>query len=902
MEKFNVFHDATTNLLMTYLAWMTYAMLLLMLATIIVHYLSISAIGSGIPEVKVILQGVNVEKHLTFRTLVSKLIGLMLAIGSGFPIGKEGPFVHMGSVVAHLMRRLVIGIKPAYANESRSNELLAAGCAAGVAATFSAPVGGSLEILLGQGVLFSIEVTTAYFAVRDYWRGFFAAACGAATFSLLRVWIHPFEVTVAALFQTKFRHQSYYPEELLIFALIGIICGLASAIFILIHRRYVLFLRRNNYMKQLFQRHWIVYPLTISMIYATITYPYGFGQYITGQTVFARSLLDFFANCTWHVSPLHAEACNEFLIARWKVHDSVFIELIIFVIGFYFLAIVASTLPVPAGIFMPAFVIGAAIGRLIGEFVALIYPHGFREDQQLLILPGIYSVVGAVSFCGGVTHTVSVSVIAFELTGQLLHILPVMIAVILANIVCSSLQPSFFESIIKIKHLPYFPDIPKLTSWAHEICVGQIMVKNVKFLTKQNTYYELQELLSSPQKLLAYPLVDNESSMILLGSVSRENLLQMLHRIVGDEARHAEYLRRIQSPNQLSEGAFDPPKFYMGCISSKVSYADQNKQSSQEAQPPPNESPNTESRRGSLLKTSLSDCDMRKSCRAESKKESSDEVTYNRLTKSYSGHDIRGTLGNMFEKISHTFRTWKRSEDLTGEERQIWEKQQLSKIIDYSETIIDSAPFQLVENTSLYKVHSIFSLLGIRRAYVTKYGVLIGVVAAKEIVTAFERMQAGTLTTTSRKPAGDEQERRSSEHGETGLLEDESSESESDNEDLILPRVEFDKSTASEILEAKFAAMRASSMSRFYCLSDRNRRKSYPNFVRKSREKPVSRSIERRNYDGMLKLRSSMDEQVVKQKLDEIIRNPQILKSDSPKQTTQFDIERGVTRIPCTGE
>lgn len=60
----------------------------------------------------------------------------------------------------------------------------------------------------------------------------------------------------------------------------------------------------------------------------------------------------------------------------------------------YFLVIIASTLPVPAGIFMPAFVIGAAIGRFIGELMALGYPHGFRNDRQLLILPGIYSVVG----------------------------------------------------------------------------------------------------------------------------------------------------------------------------------------------------------------------------------------------------------------------------------------------------------------------------------------------------------------------------------------------------------------------------------------------------------------------------------------------------------------------------
>lgn len=70
-------------------------------------------------------------------------------------------------------------------------------------------------------------------------------------------------------------------------------------------------------------------------------------------------------------------------------------------------------------------------------------------------------------------------------------------------------------------------------------------------------------------------------------------------------------------------------------------------------------------------------------------------------------------------------------------QRRIWEQEQLSKEIDYSQTIIDPAPFQLVEDTSLYKVHSIFSMLGIRRAYVTKCGVLVGVVAVKEVSKRF---------------------------------------------------------------------------------------------------------------------------------------------------------------------
>lgn len=59
--------------------------------------------------------------------------------------------------------------------------MLSAACAIGVASTFYSPIGG---------VLFSIEVTSVYFAVRNYWRGFFAACCGASVWRLLVVWIN----------------------------------------------------------------------------------------------------------------------------------------------------------------------------------------------------------------------------------------------------------------------------------------------------------------------------------------------------------------------------------------------------------------------------------------------------------------------------------------------------------------------------------------------------------------------------------------------------------------------------------------------------------------------------------------------------------------------------------------
>lgn len=53
--------------------------------------------------------------------------------------------------------------------------------------------------------------------------------------------------------------------------------------------------------------------------------------------------------------------------------------------------------------------------------------------------------------------------------------------------------------------------------------------------------------------------------------------------------------------------------------------------------------------------------------------------------------------------------------------------------IDIDDMGIDSAPFQLVLGTSLFKVHTLFSLLGLNHAYVTHRGQLIGVVALREL-------------------------------------------------------------------------------------------------------------------------------------------------------------------------
>lgn len=135
---------------------------------------------------------------------------------------------------------MVTSFQAIYENESRHCEMLAAACAVGVGSCFAAPVGGNsnsmlrcaqkmfiimkfifIFIFIFQGVLFSIEVTTTYFAVRNYWRGFFAAVCGATVFRLLAVWFQTAD-TVTAVFATDFASEfPFDPQELFVFALIG---------------------------------------------------------------------------------------------------------------------------------------------------------------------------------------------------------------------------------------------------------------------------------------------------------------------------------------------------------------------------------------------------------------------------------------------------------------------------------------------------------------------------------------------------------------------------------------------------------------------------------------------------------------------------------------------------------
>merc|ERR1719187_2631153 len=442
--------DLMPNIVLQFVAWVVLPVFLVLFSTGFVHVVAPQAIGSGIPEMKTILRGVVLKEYLTFRTLVAKVVGLTATPGSGMPLGKEGPFVHIASIVATLLTKLVTSFQGIYANESRNSEMLAAACAVGVACCFGSPIGG---------VLFSIEVTSVYFAVRNYWRGFFAAIIGAITFRLLSI-VFEDEETIVAMFRTGFKMDfPYDPQELLVFTIIGVCCGLGGALYVYMHRRYVLWMRGNKKLTKFLQKNRFIYPFLVSLLISALSFPGGPGMFQAADITTHEQIEHLFSNYTWTSRSTDLQVDQHAHVKHWTAgSDSVFVNLALYILSTFFLSILASTLPVPTGVLIPTFKVGAAFGRLVGEAMHVWFPDGVRYNGIVsYILPGGYATVGAAAFSGAVTHTISISVIVFEMTGQVTHCVPVLVAVIIANFVAGALQPSCYDSIIMIKKLPYLP-------------------------------------------------------------------------------------------------------------------------------------------------------------------------------------------------------------------------------------------------------------------------------------------------------------------------------------------------------------------------------------------------------------------------------------------------------------
>jgi Voltage gated chloride channel len=190
----------------------------------------------------------------------------------------------------------------------------------------------------------------------------------------------------------------------------------------------------------------------------------------------------------------------------------------------YIVTLLFATSPVPNGVFMPALVIGALLGRFYGEFLAL-------DDSD--IDPRVYSMIAAASLAGAITRTTSTILIIVELTENSRIILGLLVGVLVAYSTSNNFTMSIFDTVLTLKKLPYMPilfssDIYKLR--AKNICVSI----DELILFKHTSVYELLLVLNSYEAINYdeyIPVLNNPESRKLVGAVRVVQCFEYLSKI-----------------------------------------------------------------------------------------------------------------------------------------------------------------------------------------------------------------------------------------------------------------------------------------------------------------------------------------------------------------------------------
>jgi H+/Cl- antiporter ClcA len=207
------------------------------------------AAGSGIPEIKTMLNGVKVPNAVTLKALCCKVVGVLFSVAGGLPCGKEGPMIHSGSILGagiplgkHSGFQIDFSFKnfQVFRSDKHKRDFIACGAAAGVAAAFGAPIGG---------VLFALEEGVTHWHQGLTWKTFFCAMASSFVLNILLLspgmlsgqldikdevqkfgWLGNQHGTFG--FGTFTYFEASYPGwMILIFALIGAAGGLSGALF-----------------------------------------------------------------------------------------------------------------------------------------------------------------------------------------------------------------------------------------------------------------------------------------------------------------------------------------------------------------------------------------------------------------------------------------------------------------------------------------------------------------------------------------------------------------------------------------------------------------------------------------------------------------------------------------------
>ncbi|KAI9783602.1 MAG: hypothetical protein M1816_001308 [Peltula sp. TS41687] len=392
-----------------------------------------SAAGSGVAEVKVILSGFVLHGYLGMKTLVVKTFALILSVGSGLSLGKEGPYVHIATCVGNVAARLFDKYNR---NDGKRREVLSASAGSGVAVAFGAPIGG---------VLFSLEEVSYYFPPKTLFRTFFCSIVAALSLKFF----NPYGTHKIVIFEVRYLTDWRF-FEMIAFVLLGSLGGALGALFIKASRFWARSFRRIPVI-----RKWpILEVFLVALLTGSISYWNKYTKLPVTELLFELA------------RPCDPDGPRTGLCPDMDRVPQVIYYLAIALVIKSILTTITFGIKVPAGIYVPSMVVGGLLGRIVGhivQYVVYLYPDaGIFSDCKSMspgqcVTPGVYAMVAAgATMCGVTRLSVTLAVILFELTGSLDHVLPFSLAILVSKWTADALEPlSIYDLLTDMNSYPF---------------------------------------------------------------------------------------------------------------------------------------------------------------------------------------------------------------------------------------------------------------------------------------------------------------------------------------------------------------------------------------------------------------------------------------------------------------
>jgi CIC family chloride channel protein len=334
----------------------------------LIYYFAREARGHGVPEVMIAV----ITKNSVIRPIVVivKSLASALSISTGGSVGREGPIVQIGAAIASTVGQLL------HLRAVQLKTLVGCGVAAGIAATFNAPVAGAI---------FSLELIVSDFGLTAFTPILVSAVAATAVSRHFQANIVEFTLLPHFIMVSSW--------EFVFYLILGLMAGVIGYSFT--RTLYA----ADDFFEKTKLPQWI-------------------------RPVFGGLIVGIIAIFYPHIMGVGYETIRDLFDG-----NIVFKTMLLLV----FLKIFATSITIGSGgsggIFAPSLFVGAMLGGAFGTIVNMIFP-------EITASTGAYALVGMAAVNSACTLApLSAIIILFELTGEYGIILPLMFTVVLATFI-----------------------------------------------------------------------------------------------------------------------------------------------------------------------------------------------------------------------------------------------------------------------------------------------------------------------------------------------------------------------------------------------------------------------------------------------------------------------------------